>query len=516
MRSGVRSPLAPIIAFLMLANYMVDIKSILSKSAALTSALTIDELLKMLMDTAAELTEAEAGSVLLLDKPSGELVFAVATGEGGAKLSDIRIPQDKGIAGWVAKTGKSALVHDVSTDERHIKTIDRDIGFRTKSLLAVPMTLGGKLIGVLEAVNKRNGEFDTTDLNILSAFADLASVAISNTRRFEQLKSENKELREQAFGKWELVGKSPAIKKLREIIARVAPTSTTILITGESGTGKEVVARQIHEFSPRADKPFVKVSCAAIPETLLESELFGHEKGAFTGAHDRHIGRFEAATGSSILLDEIGEITQSVQTKLLRVLQEKEFERLGSNKTLTTDVRVIAATNRDLRKSIESGAFREDLFYRLNIIPIEVPPLRDHVEDIPLLIENFLKKLSAQFPHNIREVDKNALDLMMSYYWPGNVRELENLIERCAVISNKSVITVDLLPPEIFGGPRHSSVENISPMGGSYYEVEEALIRQALKIARGNVSEAARNLKLSRDRFRYRLKRYNIDPEKYR
>ncbi len=494
---------------------MTDLKGIFTTSAALAGTLTLDQLLRMLMDTAAELTGAEAGSVLLLDKSTGELEFAVATGEGGAKLSETRLGSGEGIAGWVASMGKPALINDVDSDDRHATVIDIKTGFSTRSLLAVPMMRRDEVIGVLEAVNKRRGFFEQSDLVALAAFAQMASVAVSNAQKFEKLTSQNRELREQAFGKWEMIGKSRTIEKLRDLIEKVARVPTTVLISGESGTGKEVVAHQLHRYSARADGPFVKVSCAALPETLLESELFGHERGAFTGANERRIGRFEVATGGTILLDEIGEITYAVQTKLLRILQEKEFERLGWTKTLTTDVRLIAATNRDLMESVKSGAFREDLYYRLNVVPIDVPPLREHPEDIPLLIDYFLKRLTEQFPHKLRGVDPEALELMKANDWPGNVRELFNVIERCAVICPGDTIIKEYLPPEITGKHPPISSGELNP-DMTLPQVEEALIRMVLKRKGGKISEASRKLDITRDRLRYRLKKYNIDPSDYK
>ncbi len=496
---------------------MKDVRGIFSASAALAGALTLDELLRLLMDTAAEITGAEAGSVLLLDRSTGELVFAIVTGEGSVELSDVRLESGEGIAGWVVKSGKPAMVNDVSSDDRHTASTDDRTGFRTESLLAVPMFSGDRVIGVIEAVNKKHGVFDDSDLSALNAFAGFASVAISNARGFEELTVQNKELRRQVSERWTLVGISPQISALREFIDRIAATSTTILITGESGTGKEVVAHQIHQHSQRANGPFVKVSCAAIPETLLESELFGHEKGAFTGATERQIGRFEAASGGTILLDEIGEISYHIQTKLLRFLQEKEFERLGSGKTMTSDVRLIAATNRDLKKAIASGTFREDLYYRLHVFPIEVPPLREHRGDIPLLVEHFLNKLSADFPHSLKRVDDEAMARLMTYPWPGNIRELENLIERCAVLARGDTITLDMLPPEITGISEWPATRTdiALPLDMTLPQAEEMLIRRALEITGGNVSKTARMLDVSRDKLRYRLKKFGIDIRKY-
>ena len=493
---------------------MKNVSEISDKNSTLSGAIGLEELLRMIMDAAAELTGAEAGSILLLKEKTRELFFVVATGERSARLSDIKLRPGEGIAGWVAQTGKPAMVNDVSSDDRHASSVDIRTEFVTKSLLAVPMMHNGKVIGVLEAVNKRYGQFEKKDLTAFSAFAELSSVAINNTKKFEKLNTENKILREEAIGNWKMIGKSGIIKKLKELIEKVAPTTATVLITGESGTGKEVVAHMVHSLSNRANGPFVKVSCAAIPETLLESELFGHEKGAFTGANERRIGRFEAASGGTILLDEIGEITQSVQSKLLRVMQEKQFERLGGGKTLTTDARILAATNRNLRKSVEEGTFRDDLYYRLNVVPIQVAPLRDRLEDVPLLIEYFLKKMSKRFPHEITGVKPEAMQLMMNYDWPGNVRELENLIERCAVISSKEKITVELLPPEIRGETPLHQKEMTSNI--TLPEAEEMLMRKALERTAGNVSKASRSLDISRDRFRYRLKKFDIDPTEYR
>jgi len=497
---------------------MNTIRGIFNTSAALAGVLSLEELLRMLMDTAAEITGAEAGSVLLLDRATGELIFKVATGEGGVKLSDIRLKSGEGIAGWVAQTGKPAMANDVRSDDRHTNLTDNISGFVTKSVLAVPMISGENIIGVIEAVNKKRGIFDESDLSALNSFAEFASVAISNARKFESLTIQNRELREQAFGKWQLIGRSKQISNIRDLINRVAPTSTSVLITGESGTGKEVVAHNIHESSPRANGPFIKVSCAAIPETLLESELFGHERGAFTGATDRRIGRFEAASGGTILLDEIGEIPYTIQTKLLRFLQEKEFERLGSGRTITSDARVIAATNRNLKESVEAGQFREDLFYRLNVFPIEVPPLRHHPKDIPLLAEHFIQMLSDDFPHAIKAIDPAAMQILVAYSWPGNVRELENLIERCAVIATGETITREMLPSEI---KRSVELGDGKPMRElptdmTLPEAEELLIRQTLRLTDGNVTKTAERLDISRDRLRYRLKTYDIDPDYYR
>jgi len=327
---------------------------------------------------------------------------------------------------------------------------------------------------------------------------------------------ENKELRAQLQERYtfhNIVYGSPKMEEVMGLVARVAPSQATVLIRGESGTGKELVAHAIHYASPRSGRPLVNVNCSAIPETLLESELFGHEKGAFTGAAQRRIGRFEEADGGSIFLDEIGDLAPGTQIKLLRILQEKEFQRVGSNFNLKTDVRVIAATHRDLEEAMKKGEFREDLYYRLNVISIHLPSLRERREDIPLLIDYFLKKYSKQNQKSISDISKEARNLLLHYPYPGNVRELENFIERAVVLCRGEIITTQDLPFHLQEGKPERQWEfqkRVKSLPESLEEVERDLIVKALHQHQGIQTKAAENLGISERVLRYKMKKYRI------
>jgi DNA-binding NtrC family response regulator len=328
------------------------------------------------------------------------------------------------------------------------------------------------------------------------------------------LRDENRKLREELVRRYSfenIVGRSPAMQEIFATIERVAPTRATVLIAGESGTGKDLIARAIHYQSPRRDRPFVKINCTAIPENLMESELFGYEKGAFTGAVTSKPGRFELADTGTVFLDEIGDVPPNIQVKLLRVLQEREFERLGSNRTRQIDVRVIAATNADLRAALEQGAFREDLYYRLNVVPINVPPLRERKEDIPALAEHFLRKYAAEFSSPVKAISDEALQVLLGHHWPGNVRELENVIERSLVLCSGEIL--EAADIRLDTAPRNSRAagEPLLPEGMTLEEHERELIRKALERAQGNKSQAARLLGLSRNALRYRLSQMGLD-----
>jgi transcriptional regulator with GAF, ATPase, and Fis domain len=292
----------------------------------------------------------------------------------------------------------------------------------------------------------------------------------------------------------------------------VAPTRATVLLCGESGVGKDMIARAIHHHSPRSDRPFVKINCTALPENLMESELFGYEKGAFTGANATKPGKFEQADTGTVFLDEIGDVPATIQVKLLRVLQEREFERLGSNKTRHIDVRVLAATNVDLREALEQGTFREDLYYRLNVMPLNIPPLRDRKEDIPFLAEHFVRKLAPEVGSRANAIDERAIQRLMEYHWPGNVRELENVIERSLVLSSGDVLGAEDIRLETHARTRPAlNSAGFLPEGMSLDEYEQQLIREALKRANGNKSQAARLLGLTRNALRYRLSQMGLE-----
>ena len=338
---------------------------------------------------------------------------------------------------------------------------------------------------------------------------DHLSVVVEKALEVSKLRDENRELREALGQRYQfenIIGSSPAMQEIFATIMRVAPTRATVLLAGESGVGKDMIARAIHQHSPRKDRPFVKINCTAIPENLMESELFGYEKGAFTGANISKPGKFEQANTGTVMLDEIGDVPASVQVKLLRILQEREFERLGSNKTQQTDVRVIAATNVDLRAALEQGTFREDLYYRLNVVPMNIPPLRERKEDIPYLVDHFVKKFGG-------EISEGALERLVSYHWPGNVRELENVIERSILLAKGPRVEADDIKIEMGVGrarPAFSS-EAFLPEGMTLDQYEQSIIREALKRANGNKSQAARLLGLTRNALRYRLTQMGIE-----
>ncbi len=331
-----------------------------------------------------------------------------------------------------------------------------------------------------------------------------------------ELREENRTLREELGRRYEyknIIAHSAKMQAVLAMVERVAPTNSTVLLGGESGVGKDLIARAIHEHSHRAGGPFIKINSTAIPENLLESELFGYEKGAFSGATTSKPGKFELADRGTLFLDEIGDVPPAIQVKLLRVLQEREFERLGGTRTIKVDVRLVAATNRDLRAALEEGTFREDLYYRLNVVAIDVPPLRDHKEDIPALAHFFLEKVARESGKPVRSLTPQALKLLMDFYWPGNVRELENIMERSVTLAEGQ--TLDAADIHLDTGPPRSAAgaSAVLPEGVSLEQWEDEMIREALKRANGNKSQAARALGLSRNALRYRLSKLGVaDP----
>lgn len=356
----------------------------------------------------------------------------------------------------------------------------------------------------LGAVDYISKPFDINDLK-LSIFKALNIDQLN--KEIDYLKETTKQL---FNGK--IIGNSKKMQEVFELVDKVADTNASVLIIGESGTGKEGIAASIHNKSIRNNKPFITVNCGAIPETLIESELFGYEKGAFTGANARKAGRFDRAQGGTLFLDEIGELSLPLQVKILRVLQEKEFERVGGSEVIKADVRIIAATNRDLEKMVEQGEFREDLLYRLKVIPIYLPPLRERKDDIPLLVDYFLDKFSKEINKGKLLMERETLELLKNYDFPGNIRELENLIERLIILSSSEVIPPSLLPKEILKGAfANKKEEFVLPEEGINLEqVEESFVRQALELAKGNQTHAAKLLGLSRHALIYRMEKFNL------
>ncbi len=373
-------------------------------------------------------------------------------------------------------------------------------------LKIVVFTAYGSIETAVEAMRKGAHDYLSKPVNL-----DELEIILSRTVEAKRIENENQLLKEQINKKQgfeKLIGESSKMQEIHELIQQVAPTKATILIQGESGTGKELIANSIHSLSPRKGKPFVAVHCASLSENLLESELFGHEKGAFTGAHERHIGRFEKANGGTLFLDEISEISPSIQVKLLRVLQETAFERVGGTQTLKVDVRVISATNTQLKKKVEEGTFREDLYYRLHVVQIDIPPLRERREDIPLLIQNFLKEAAQENNKNVVSISPKATEALLQYNWPGNVRELKNTIQSMVVLAKKEELGPNDVPPHIRAAKEISTFTN---PGIPIKEAEKNLILQTLNSTKFNKSKAARLLGISRRTLHRKLHDYAID-----
>ncbi len=375
------------------------------------------------------------------------------------------------------------------------------------SLPVVVMTAYGSVESAVEAMKAGASDY------VLKPFSlEEMSLVIRKELDTQNLRNENRSLREalgQRYHYENIVAASPAMQSVLAIVERVAAVNSTVLLGGESGVGKDLIARAIHEHSHRAAGPFIKINSTAIPENLLESELFGYEKGAFSGATTSKPGKFELADKGTLFLDEIGDVPPGIQVKLLRVLQDKEFERLGSTKTRKVDVRLVAATNRDLRAALEDGSFREDLYYRLNVVPIDVPPLRQRPEDIPPLVEFFLQRLASQTAASKKTVSPSALKLLLDYRWPGNVRELQNVLERAVTLS--SSLQLEIEDFHLVSPPQQTSAEPALPPGKSLDDWEDEIIRAAMQRANGNKSLAARSLGLSRNAFRYRLSKIGVN-----
>jgi Nif-specific regulatory protein len=469
---------------------------------------TVDpaELLRVIMTSAQGLFVAEACSLAVIDPEARELVFAYAT--GGADVKDVRIPLEQGVVGWVARTGESVVCKDVSKDPRFFGGVDARTGFRTRSLLCAPLSHGGRILGAIEIINPAQPELlAEEDTRLLRLFGGLAGAALDRARLFASTHHANIALEECLEARSVLVlGQSALMEAVVSLARKVAGANTTVLLLGESGTGKEVLARSIHRWSARAAGPFVPVNCVALSPELMESEMFGHEKGAFTGATALKTGKFELAEGGTIFLDEIGDLPLRLQTKLLRVLQEREFQRVGGNRNIRVDVRVLAATNRELQQAITAGAFREDLYYRLNVVSVTLPPLRERREDIPALVNHFIRRYSHEVKRPGLGIEPAALELLQSCPWPGNVRELQNAIERAVVLCGGSSITLGDLRPELRrpASPPQASQDLLSgrvepgPMAELVERFKRSLIQKTLQQSGGNQSEAARLLGLQR------------------
>jgi Nif-specific regulatory protein len=500
------------------------LSTLLEVSQALSGTLNLKAALHRVLEVLEQQHGMLRSSVMLLNEENNELTIEAANGIT-ADGQRQRYRLGEGITGRVVESGKPIVVPQVSREPLFLNRAAprRDLSKQELSFVSVPITLNRKAVGAIgvDLKFKKDRDYDRT-VRFLRVIASMVAQAIRMQRSVEaerrRLLDENIHLRQELRERYDftnIIGNSGPMRLVYEQVAQVAPTNTTVLIRGESGTGKELIAHSIHYNSPRSRKPFIKVSVAALPDTLIESELFGYEKGAFTGAQSRKKGRFELAEGGTLFLDEIGDLNLSTQVKLLRVLQEREFERLGGIETIKVNVRLIAATNKDLEKAISEGTFREDLYYRLNVFTIFVPPLRERKSDVLQLADHFLEKFSREHNKHIKRISTPAIDMLTAYHWPGNVRELENCVERSVLVCDGQVIHGHHLPPTLQTASESDTVTRLS-LDAAVGAYEKDLIQDALKTARGNRARAAKLLSTTERIIGYKVKKYGIVCERFR
>lgn len=469
----------------------------------------MDSLLVRIAEASTKMFAADRASIFLWDKANHSIVGRPALGVEG---SELRLPDDTGVVGQVIQSGEPRRVGGPLDAAEIDRSADAKTGYRTETVLCVPLlSPDGSRLGAFELLNKRGGPFTADDEAGLTELATYAAVALESTQQFEQLLRRQERLVEQAAQDTLLVGESPAIQAVRSTIRRVADTELAILILGENGTGKEVVARALHYGSRRRNEPFIPVNCASLTETLLESELFGHEKGAFTDARESRAGKFEAASGGTLFLDEIGDMSLAGQAKLLRVLEEKKVVRVGANREIHTDVRVLAATNQKLVDLVRARRFREDLYFRLNVVSLELPPLRDRGDDIVLLAEHFLHHFARQAGRRTPKLTAAARKRLISHTWPGNVRELRNLMERLAYLSANDKIEAEDLA--FILAPASGKPSLVTPgltLADATDQFQIDYIRQSVERARGNVSLAAKTLGVHRSNLYRKMRQLGM------
>ncbi|MFP4475752.1 MAG: sigma 54-interacting transcriptional regulator [Desulfatibacillaceae bacterium] len=467
------------------------------------------------------------GAITIMNPVSQEIKIEAAHGMSAGAIQRGRYRPGEGITGRVIQSGRPIVVPKVSQEPLFLNRTGEHGGARERdvelSFLCVPVLKGQQVIGALSMDRPYDPDYDLDEaVQFITVVAAMVAQRVAHLEAMqweqEAHRAENRRLREELAKKYSitnLVGNSNKMREVFQMITQVCNSNATVLIRGESGTGKELCASAIHYNSPRAKEPFVKVNCAALPANLIESELFGHEKGAFTGAVRQKPGKFELAHRGTIFLDEIGSIGLDVQANLLRVLQEKEFERVGGYKTIKTDVRIVAATNRNLEEAVETSDFREDLYYRLNVFPIYMPPLRQRKTDVLLLGEYFLERYAKENNKDIRRLSTPAIDMLMQYHWPGNVRELENCIERAVLLCESGVVHAYHLPPSLQTGEESDTVPSRS-LEEAVDALEREMIIDALKTTRGNVGKASEMLRTTSRKVGYKMQRHGINYKDYR
>ena len=508
----------------MKAKLATEVQLLSDVARAFAETLDLEATLKNILKSLDTYLKLRRGMITLFDADTETINIKVAHGLSEKSRAQARYKLGEGITGRVVQTGEEIVVPDISRDPRFLhKTRSRKTANGKKiAFFCVPIKVDNRTVGTL-SVDRQAGRGDDFEahLRLLNIISTMIAQAIKLNKLVaaerKLLQDENVRLRRELKNRFDvhnMVGTSNAMQEVYRLIEQVAESNATVLIRGESGTGKDLVAHAIHYNSLRADKPFIKVNCTALPETLLESELFGHEKGAFTGAVDRKLGRFERANGGTIFLDEIGDFPPNLQVKLLRVIQFREFERLGGIETIKANVRVIVATHKNLEKDIETGEFRSDLYYRVNVFPIYLPPLRERKDDIMLLADHFLTKFSAENGKRITRISTPAIDMLTRYHWPGNIRELENCIERAVLVCEDDVIRSDHLPPSLQMVRKDHDDDERRP---SFTEIiankERELIVDALKKSDGQQRKAAAELGITERILGYKIKKYGIAPK---
>jgi Nif-specific regulatory protein len=497
----------------------VKVQVLVDIAEALSSSLDLEKSLNSILKVLSDSLEMKRGTITLVDPTTNELRIEVAQGLTKKEKKRGRYKIGEGVTGKVVGSGESMVVPDIEAEPLFLDRTQarKNLESRKFAFLCVAIKVGSKVIGALSVDHLFKGNISyEEDIKLLAIIASMVGQAVRVRDLADKDKqavvAENVKLRQQLKGKYKfgnVIYTSPAMETVLEGARQVAQSQATVLLQGESGTGKELVAAAIHYSSPRSDKAFIKVACAALPENLLESELFGYEKGAFTGASERKAGRFELASGGTIFLDEIGDLSLATQVKLLRVLQEKEFERLGGTQTIKVNVRVICATHQNLEKMVKERKFREDLFYRINVFPITLPPLRVRKEDIPLLVAHFTHKYNKENNKNIEGVNRAALDVLMAHDWPGNVRELENVIEHAVILCQKDLISPRDLPANL----SQKTVE-VKAEGATLPQIVESIEKQKIQEALQKYKtqrKAAKALGVTERMLGYKIKKYDLD-----
>jgi len=496
-------------------------------STSIHETLDLNEMLDRILLKIRTVFQIEGASLTLHDPQKKEFFFIRTVEDDdqpdAARMRRMRFADHLGVAGWVLRHNQPVIIQDVSKDDRFFKGIDLQENFVTRNMICLPLRTPKGIIGVLYALNKFKGEFTEKDAKLLEVLSGTIAVALENAKLYGELKrhansleKENVFLKSQVQSRFDIqgiIGSSPAVRRVFDLLQKVVDTKTSVLLQGETGTGKELVAKAIHFNGPLKDQPFVAENCGALSESLLESELFGHVKGAFTGAVADKKGLFEQAAGGTVFLDEISEMSPAMQVKLLRVLQEGQVRPVGASCIIDVDFRLISSTNRDLEEEVRKGNFREDLLYRINVFPISLPPLRDRKDDIPALAAHFLEKFAQKLKRPRARLTPRGLNLLLRYDWPGNIRELENEIERAVTLAGDQLeIREEYLSEKIIVSSHKPDA--VRQFKGSLQEVvagvEQQMIVHALQQTEGNRSRAARLLGLTRQGLLNKIARYNL------